>query len=522
MTTLLHRFVLWSDDHLNPLLVKDLRQACHGWFFPGALLLFMLLQLLVLFLQLETKVQQGSWRAGEEVFLALVQLLVFTTMGLLPMIMGYRASQDFVPGEQDLFMITALTPRQIIHGKVLAAWVMTAMFYALHLPLATLTVFLRGIDFPTVFTILGGGLLYTGLIQLLVVMVVVGPMKEHSVGATLLGGGFLLYLMTFLFQGFIHVVRFGQAGGVLGLIAEYWPVLLILGFIAGASYEWAVAQVSPLSTNRSRGLRVFVTVFLAVVYPVALWLSVRQGRGEPFGVWAVFTTVVLLVAFPIGASERMAPGRRVLEEIPAGWLGRLRGFLFATGVAGGLAWAVAMTGGLVGGYAIGGYLLEAIGVPLPYDPDVVWGFTGTLLYSCNIALSGFLLRRLSLRLGLVDGYGAHFPLGLFLVTGILPFSAMTVLGLHPRDLFGGLPYLSAFLAWHREHRTVVLWCQAGWALVAWGSFLPWFIEQWQAFRPLAAAGRTPVSSMAAAGDRGAAAREGHGPSSSGAGEVGHG
>jgi hypothetical protein len=521
MTTLLHRFVLWCDDHLNPLLVKDLRQACLGWFFPGALLLFMLLQLLVLFLQLETEVQQESWRAGGEVFLALVNLLVFTTMGLLPMIMGYRVSQDFVPGEQDLFMITALTPRQIIHGKVLAAWVMTAMFYALHLPLATLTVFLRGVDFPTIFTILGAGFLYTGLIHLLVVMVVVGPMKEHSGGATLLGGGLFLYLLNGLFQGFIHVVRSGQAGGVLGLIAEYWPVLLILGFMAGASYEWAVAQVSPLSANRSRGLRVFVTVFLAVVYPVALWLSVRQGRGEPFGVWAMFTTVVMLLAFPVGASERMFPSRRVLEEIPAGWLGRLRGFLFASGVAGGLAWAVAMTGGLVVGFAAGCRLLEAIGVNRVYDQDAVWGFTGALLYSCNIALSGFLLRRLSLRLGLADEYGAHFPLGLFLVTGILPFTAMAVLELQAGDLFG-LAYLSPFLAWHREHRAVVLWCQAGWALVVWGLFLPWFIEQWQAFRPSAAAGTAPVSSMAAGGDRGVAAREGQGPSAAGAGEVGHG
>lgn len=519
MATLAHRFGTWCDDALNPLLVKDLRQACHGWFFLGTLLLFMLLQLLLLFLQVESGVRQGSLRAGGEVFHVLVQLLVVTTMGLLPMVMAYRLSQDFAPGEQDLFMITALTPRQIVHGKVLSAWVMTAMFYALHLPLATLTVFMRGVDFPTVFTILGGGFLFTGLIHLLVVMSVVGPMKEHSGGAMLLGGGWFLYLLNVMFQAFIHTVRTGGVrGGLSGLVTEHWPILLFLIFVAGTTYEWSVAQVSPVPANRSRGVRRFVSGYFLLSYPVVMLMSLRGAGSEPLALWAGFFAVVMLFAFPVGVAERMFPGRRVLGEMPTGAWGRPRGFLFATGVAGGVAWAMVMVFGLIVGYAGGRGVLGAAGMSLPNDMEAVLGFVGTLLYAYNIALTGFALRRQSMRLGLPDEYGSHFPMGLFLLTGILPFVAAAVLD-HRSSEPPGFLYLSPFMAWDRRHQPAVLGLQLVWAIVSSSLFFPWFIEQWQAYRPLAEA--TPGRESAAGVDRDCPAA-GHPASGEENDEAGHG
>ncbi|NLI76402.1 MAG: hypothetical protein GX442_08170 [Candidatus Riflebacteria bacterium] len=472
----------WADDRLNPLLVKDLRQACRGRFFQGAVLIFLFLQLLVLFAAMDGEIRRSSMQAGWEVFHAMLQILVVTTMGIMPLVIAWRLNQDFAPGEQDLFLITGLTPRQIIHGKVVSPMVMTAMFYALHSPLATLAVFLRGIDFPTIFVILGGGFLFTGLIYLLVVLAAVGPSRQNSAAGMLLVGGWFLYMGNMAFQGFIQSVRRRGFTGWGEMLAQYWEPLLIIILLGGVAYEMAIAQVSPPAANRSGGARRFLTWFFGLTFILTAVLTSVGGSPQPFEFWAGLLTVVAVFALPMSAADRLEPGRRVLAETPAGPLGRLRGFLFSSGAAGGMAWASLLTLFLIVGFKGGGLALGRSVAGIGNAESEVGAFT-TILYTFNLAMTGLLLRRWSIAMGLADEYGAHFPLGLFLLTGIFPFLGAAVLGLSTRETPAFL-YFSPFLAWERRHQFAVLGTQAGWALLSGLANLPWLSEQWAKFIPL--------------------------------------
>src|SRR5579884_1934259 len=147
------------DDALNPIVVKELRQAVQSRMVVGVLLLFLLLQLAVMgtYLLLNSvsgRLDQSDFQAGRDMFGILQGILLGTCMLFLPGYTGARLAAERSDTNVDLLFITTLRPRAIISGKMVAALVLAVMIFSACMPFMAFTYFLRGIDVPSIVVVI--------------------------------------------------------------------------------------------------------------------------------------------------------------------------------------------------------------------------------------------------------------------------------------------------------------------------------------------------------------------------------
>src|SRR5690349_7996359 len=105
--------VQWVDDRINPIVVKELRQAVQSRFVAWVILLFLALQLLFVGIHLFVVAAQGrvesiEYQGGRDVFTALQVLLLSTCMLFLPVYTGVRLAAERNELNTDLLFITTL------------------------------------------------------------------------------------------------------------------------------------------------------------------------------------------------------------------------------------------------------------------------------------------------------------------------------------------------------------------------------------------------------------------------------
>ena len=141
-------------NSLNPIVVKELRQAVHGKFLAAVLLIFLGIQLLTVGLFLTNDSVSLTFDAGRNIFKTLANMLLVTCLILVPAYTGLRLAIERADANVDLLFITTLRPRSIIWGKFFAALVFISLLYGACMPFITLTYLLRGIDLPSIFVFL--------------------------------------------------------------------------------------------------------------------------------------------------------------------------------------------------------------------------------------------------------------------------------------------------------------------------------------------------------------------------------
>ena len=195
---------IWErlSDRLNPIVVKELRQAVRSRFVVTVLLLFLLVQVCYLGLHLVLGQIGGSmesleFKAGRDVFAALQGILSFTCMLFIPLYTGLRLSAERSEINVDLMFITTLRPGAIISGKMAAALVLCLMIFAACAPFMVFTYFLRGVDWPSIFfVVILDFLVVIATVQLAVFIAVI---PANRVLKALLGVGGLLLLLIILY-----------------------------------------------------------------------------------------------------------------------------------------------------------------------------------------------------------------------------------------------------------------------------------------------------------------------------------
>ncbi len=127
-------FMARVDDLLNPIVVKELRQAVKSRIVMAALMLFLLLQLGILLVILV----KGEYRtanslnlyAGRGTFEILQGVLLGTCMLLIPAYAGVRLAAEHSDTNVDLLFISTLRARAIIAGKFQAAIVLILLIFS--------------------------------------------------------------------------------------------------------------------------------------------------------------------------------------------------------------------------------------------------------------------------------------------------------------------------------------------------------------------------------------------------------
>jgi hypothetical protein len=342
----------WLDDHINPIVVKELRQAVQSRLVVSVLLLFLgvevfILGAFLLFGQARSGPDSIDWSAGNQVF-QWIQGILLVTCFLVPIYTGVRLASERSEHNVDLLFVSALRPRSIIGGKFAAAMVVALLAFSACAPFMTFSYLLRGIDIPTIVLVLALDLLAVIFgTQVALFLGSISGNRGVKFFINLLGYIGLGVLFIYLLQGCAELARSGV--GWFEDSPEFWKALgagtlLTLGLV-GLMFCWSVALISPPSANRAPAGRLFlVAVWLSTGVAAAIWSrSIKPfGHHGPVFVWLILGTILVCLQFLISINERERWGPRVARTIPRRWWLRVPAFFFYSGAAGGVLLAVGL------------------------------------------------------------------------------------------------------------------------------------------------------------------------------------
>ena len=333
------------SDAINPIAVKELRQAVHSNFLVAALVLFLGIQLLIVGLFLANESLSGAPNAGRSIFSALIYVLLVASLLFVPAYAGIRLAIERSVDNVDLLFITTLRPWSVIWGKFLAALALTVLFFSVGMPFIVSTYLLRGIDLLSIFGWMAINFVVVAVcIQCAILIGAVSLRWRFKLILGMMWLGFLIAMVLPLFR------RVGAFGGLLDILivgqlssGRFWNVLLgvlISGLtIMGIIGLLAAAAISPRSANRALPVRAFATVaWLLTGVFAGIW-SYNSNTVLPVGGWGFLHILLHAVGLFVAVSERESAGMRLRLSIPREWLLRPFAFLFYSGAAGGVAWS---------------------------------------------------------------------------------------------------------------------------------------------------------------------------------------
>lgn len=488
MTATLRRLAGFVDDRLNPIVVKELRQAVQGRFVAAVLLLFLLVETATLTVFLLTADPQDvSWVTGQgrgqDVFGFILGFLFFVAIVILPV---YAAVRFFVEQASDslsLVFVTTLPPRRVVAGKLVATQVLALLLFSACLPFVSFTYFLRGIDLPSILVAFGFGfVVVTAAVQgaILQACLPVGRFVKILLGLLALVGLFVVFTITITVG--MELVTQG-AGSRLGT-RDFWvsagTFLAIMGFLIALGFLASTALVSPAVANRAPPVRRFLSwTWLASGAAVAFETWRTTGRAL-LEAWTLTWTAVAVVVVVVATGARDVMSRRVAREVPRPAWKRWWAFFLWSGSAPGVAWSAAAAvltlaaAGVVARFAAGGL-------------GDGWGSAAGLAgYWFAYALAALLLHRHFLARRVPRRYTWVIAGGLATLGSVLP----PVVGflLSPE----GFASTSDALRWSIFNPFAPLFVSFGaaatwfallWAGVMGAVALPWFLRQVRAFRP---------------------------------------
>jgi ABC-type transport system involved in multi-copper enzyme maturation permease subunit len=340
------------DDWVNPIVVRELRQAVKSRLVTGALLLFVSLQVLILGIFLVARELSDTpgavdFRAGAHMFVVLQGILLGTCMVLVPGVAGARLGAERSDSNVDLMFISSLTPRAIVWGKFLSAIILALLIFSACAPFMTFTYLLRGIDIPTILVVLGVDfLVVVGGTQVAIFLACVPVNRALK---ALLGVGGFVALMQAYVGTVMATVGMVEAGLNVFLDSwEFWGPALALtaGYlgVVGLVFVWSVAVVSPPSANRALPVRLYVLGLWLATGPIAAAWAREIDHCGPVLTWVLLAVLLFCLQFAVSINEREAWGPRIARTVPRNPLLRAGAFLLYSGSAGGVLFSAAGAG----------------------------------------------------------------------------------------------------------------------------------------------------------------------------------
>jgi hypothetical protein len=202
-----------TSDRLSPIVVKEVRQVVRGQEFTFSFSACLLAGLAVAFFG-ATNALQGSGTSGNGTFIALISCLTFLGLVVVPFGAFNALRNERMEQTLELITLTALSPRRVVIGKLLAQGVKLATLFAAMAPFIAMSFLLGGIDFVTI------------LVSLLVLFM-----------WSLWASAAFLFLSCLLKSRAMSGLIFGAAGIVLFVVfnlGRYLYFMLTVGAGAGA------------------------------------------------------------------------------------------------------------------------------------------------------------------------------------------------------------------------------------------------------------------------------------------------
>jgi hypothetical protein len=332
------------DDRLNPIAVKELRQAVRGKFVAVAVILSLFGQLLaVAFLAASSSFlsptvdQQGG---GPAAFMALYGVLFTICIFLIPAYSGFRMAAERSDANIDLLFITTIQPHTIVIGKLISIVAMVVLLFSASLPFLVFSYVLRGIDLISILILLF--VAFATVINHSLLALCVGCLPASKPFKILLAAAF--FLGTFLI--FPPVLAFASQTLRVGIGLF---VMTMSGLVTFAVTTVAVqaillivttAMLMPPVANRALPIRATLAVMWVLTYAGAALFRDRSGTNRALDAWAVGALVVISLVLLSAVGERESWAPRVARTIPSHPLRRFLAFVFFSGAGGGVLWCL--------------------------------------------------------------------------------------------------------------------------------------------------------------------------------------
>ncbi len=336
-------------DRLNPVALKELRQVVRSRLIASGLIGYLgvaLIAVAIILLSAQSNLGKGEslgdQNLGLAVFNTIYVILSLLLTFAMPFFIGFRMAAERSNEHLDLQYTTALKPRQLIDGKVAAAFAIVFLFISASLPFLSLAYLLRGLD-----------LLRVLQATLLLLCIAVACIYEALFLATAANNRILrvmLLLVMLSVQGIITSSTIGGGIAILdwhGLSFATWseaalPLLLLFGLLSGCILlrTLTIALVMPASANRAPAIRRWLTLLLLAWGGIA-WFSAREAKDIDFLMaWGIVASSATALFSLISISTPPGYSRRILAAVaPSRWRRCCQFFSFS-GSLNGLLWSL--------------------------------------------------------------------------------------------------------------------------------------------------------------------------------------
>jgi hypothetical protein len=331
------------SDRLNPILVKEARQALRSRQFTTTFLLMLAAGWTWSVLGLALLGPGAYYNAeGPRMFYVYYVILAAPLLVVIPHAAFTSLASERQDRTYELVSITALSARQILAGKLCGVALQMIVYLSALFPCLAFTYLLRGLSIFSVFlVVVYTCLLSLGLAMLGLLIAALTPLRQRQIIPSVA----LAVLLVYVFGLDVMTMSAIISGEFLRVDdAEFWELNLVLAtFYANAfaiAFLAARSQLTTACQNRSTALRVSLVVALVSMIAWSAWAVLRWDEEAVYALVFGGTAFWFLAGmFMVGEPRALSP--RVRRGLPQSLLGRVFLSAFAPGPGTGYLLAIA-------------------------------------------------------------------------------------------------------------------------------------------------------------------------------------
>lgn len=304
------------DARLNPILVKEVRQALRGRYFTVVFWLMVTIATTIGCLMLVAQGRRPDAAGGIWFFVSMYGCLSVSVHLFVPFSAFLSVGSEWDENTYDLLVLSDLRPSQIVLGKLLSAGVQVLLFYSAFGPFVVFAFLLRGLDLTGAAWILGGTLITSFALTSLAVCL--SSLVRHKFARVM-----LMAVLAAILIG-ASVVSIVSATQLLMMRIFHAPEFrdVALAFFTGAltvavfSLAYAATRFTHPEENRSTSLRVLTTTVVLIACGWGTYLYHVHRDPEIVGGLGVATLACLTLLSTTFVAEEEKLGRRVRMQVP--------------------------------------------------------------------------------------------------------------------------------------------------------------------------------------------------------------
>ena len=308
------------SDRLNPILVKEVRQALRGRYFKVMFWLTLAVATVVGLMVVATgAVEEDIEAFGQPFFVFMFACMSAAVHAFTPFWAYLSTSAEWDENTHDLLVLSNLRPLQIVLGKLLSALTQALLYYSTFGPFLVFAYLLNGVDLLSISVLLVCSL--ASCVGLSLVGIALASLARVKAARGILMA---------VFGGVLALVWGGSLGAAVGItespqdlrdpegqmaVALFLTFALLVGVLFGAI---ACARLAHEEENRSTGLRVLCTCIVLLAGAWGGWLHAQFGDEETAYAVQFAAASLLLPAWLFFFTEHNALGRRTTKHVAAG------------------------------------------------------------------------------------------------------------------------------------------------------------------------------------------------------------